>query len=103
MSCDPDAALSMRGRPPGVPAMTPRMTVLLASLGLLVGAQPASGQLRDDEVRTVRFEGNTTFPEDSLARAIVTKETDCRSFVLTPFCWIGMDFALRRSQRDTVR
>lgn len=58
-----------------------------------VGAQ----EIRGDEVREVRFEGNETFPSDSLARAIVTQETDCRSFVFQPFCWLGMDFALRRS------
>ena len=78
--------------------VTGRVAVVLTSLGLLLAAESVDAQLRGDEVKTVRFQGNVTFPEDSLARAIVTKETDCRSFVLTPFCWIGLDFALRRSQ-----
>ena len=78
--------------------VTGRMAVVLASLGLLVAAESVDAQLRGDEVKTVRFQGNVTFPEDSLARAIVTKETDCRSSVLIPFCWLGINFALRRSQ-----
>ena len=74
------------------------VAAVLASLGLLVAAQSVDAQLRGDEVKTVHFQGNVTFPEDSLARAIVTKETDCRSSVLIPFCWLGLNFALRRSQ-----
>jgi len=70
--------------------------VLLALFGLLVGSQPVGAQLRGDVVRTVRFEGNSTFPSDSLARAIVTKETECRTNVLVLFCALGFDFALRR-------
>jgi outer membrane protein assembly factor BamA len=69
----------------------------LIALGLTVPAA-AHGQLRGDEVKSVRFEGNATFPSDSLARAIVTQRTSCRSSVLAPFCVLGMGFALRRSQ-----
>lgn len=69
----------------------------LALLAMAVLPTGSSGQLRRDEVREVRFEGNATFPADSLARAIVTQETDCRSFVLIPFCALGMEFAQRRS------
>ena len=78
--------------------VTGRMAVLFAWLGLLVPARSVDAQLRGDEVKTVYFQGNETFSDDLLARAIVTKETACRSFVLIPFCWLGMDFALRRSQ-----
>ena len=88
------------GPPRGSPAITGgplRAVVVAAALASLGAPPPAVAQLRGDEVRTVRFEGNTTFPRDSLARAIVTQETDCRTFVLVPFCWIGWNFALRRA------
>lgn len=68
----------------------------LLLLTALAGPAPLQAQLRGEEVRTVRFEGNVTFPDDSLSRAIVTQETDCRSFWLLPFCTLGMDFSLRR-------
>ena len=78
--------------------VTGRVAGVLAMLALLVAGQSVDAQLRGDEVKTVRFQGNATFAADLLARAIVTKETDCRSFMLSPFCWLGMNFALRRSQ-----
>lgn len=64
---------------------------------LLAPGRVEAQELRGDEVRRVTFVGNETFPSDSLARAIVTRETECRSTVLAPFCWLGMNFALRRS------
>ncbi|MDA0328621.1 MAG: BamA/TamA family outer membrane protein [Gemmatimonadetes bacterium] len=71
---------------------------LAATVLVAIGAMPAAGQLRGPEVENVRFEGNHTFPGDSLARAIVTQETSCRSRVLFPFCGLGIEFAIRRSQ-----
>jgi outer membrane protein assembly factor BamA len=66
---------------------------------VLVGAPAtAHAQLRGLEIESVRFEGNEVFPDDSLARAIVTQETDCRNRLFLPFCWLGADFALRRGQ-----
>jgi len=68
-----------------------------------------AGQLRGPEVTSVSFEGNETFPGDSLARAIATRETECRSWVFyfpIPLCPLGVDFALSRSQlrdRDLPR
>ena len=94
----------------GGPRLGPTRALVLASLAL--SAQPAalSAQVGREEVRSVQFEGNATFPPDSLARAIVTQETDCRSFWLVPFCAVGMEFAQRRSdlrqqelQRDRAR
>lgn len=49
------------------------------------------------EVKKVRFIGNDAFPSDSLARAIVTRETECRSVVFEPFCWFGADFAIQKA------
>lgn len=61
----------------------------------IVAPAPASAQLARVEVGQVRFEGNQAFPSDSLARAIVTRPTECRSTILQPFCWFGADFATR--------
>ena len=57
---------------------------------------PVSSQVGRTEVSEVAFQGNQSFPDDSLSRAIVTRETECRSVVFTPFCWAGADFALQR-------
>ncbi|HKJ01913.1 MAG TPA: POTRA domain-containing protein, partial [Longimicrobiales bacterium] len=67
---------------------------LLCWLGMWVG--PLQAQSRP-EVAEVRFEGNQAFPSDSLAWAIVTRETECRSVVFAPFCWAGAEFAIRRA------
>ena len=57
---------------------------------------PASAQVGRTEIASVRFHGNQLFPDDSLARAIVTRESECRSAVLSPFCVFGADFAVQR-------
>lgn len=70
----------------------------VALLAIVLGfPSPALAQLDRPEVSDVRFEGNRVFPSDSLERAIVTRETECRSIVFAPFCWAGAEFALRRS------
>jgi outer membrane protein assembly factor BamA len=84
---------------------------LLTSLLVLAIGSPLEGaaQLRGPEIEAVRYEGNATFPADSLSRAIVTQETACRSAVLKfpiPFCGLGVGFSLRRSylrDRDLPR
>lgn len=69
-----------------------------APLILLLGAvRPLGAQVTRTEVAEVRFEGNEAFPSDSLARAIVTRQTECRSAVLQPFCWFGASFAIHRA------
>ena len=68
-----------------------------ALVALASSAHDAAAQIPTPEIQNVRFEGNETFPADSLAAAIVTQETECRSKVLVvPFCVLGVDFALRR-------
>ena len=57
---------------------------------------PVSSQVGRTEVSEVAFQVNQSFPDDSLSRAIVTRETECRSVVFTPFCWAGADFAVQR-------
>jgi len=81
----------------------------VVGLGLLLSPAAGAGQLRGPEVEEVRFEGNVTFPADSLARAIATRTTACRSlwfFFPIPLCPLGVDFALSRSMlrdRDLPR
>ena len=57
---------------------------------------PVSAQVGRTEITTLSFHGNELFPDDSLARAIVTRQTECRSAVLSPFCLLGTDFAVQR-------
>ena len=65
------------------------------SVWLLIPS-PVLSQSGQAEVTKVIFQGNESFPDDSLARAIVTRETECRSVVFAPFCWVGANFALQR-------
>lgn len=74
--------------------------VLGASLLALVGGgsgleaqDGGQAQLRP-EVTEVDFQGNFSVPGGSLSAAIVTRSTECRSFILKPFCIWGADFAL---------
>ena len=68
----------------------------IALWGWALIPSPVLSQVGRTEVSEVAFQGNQSFPDDSLSRAIVTRETECRSLVFTPFCWAGADFALQR-------
>lgn len=68
----------------------------VAVVGLVLAAAPASSQMGLPEVRDVRFEGNRSFSSDSLAWAIVTRETECRSLFLAPLCAVNADLAVQR-------
>jgi len=68
-------------------------TALPAPASLSAQLAPAGRQ----EVSSVRFVGNHAYPSDSLAWAIVTRQTECRSAFLEPFCWAGADFAIQRA------
>lgn len=80
--------------------LAPGLTALLA----LASGPALSVAQQAPEVRRVEFSGNATFPHDSLARAIRTSQTECRSWIfkwLPPFfCPLGVDFALRRAELD---
>ena len=70
------------------------------ALALLLGTWSAAGaaaQAVQPEVRDVRFEGNESFPDDSLARAIITRPTECRGVALFWACLPGWDFAFQHS------
>lgn len=72
--------------------LAPALSLALASLG---AAAPVAAQLAQVEVHAVHFEGNTTFPRDSLARAIATRPSECRSWLAAPACLVGLDIAQR--------
>lgn len=83
---------------------------LAAAVGIVLPGEHGAAQVARTEVAEVRFEGNRAFPADSLARAIVTRETECRSAVFEPLCWAGADFAIERAwlqrrefPRDQIR
>lgn len=78
--------------------MRPALAAALALAWALGSAPtPLAGQSGRTEVTRVRFQGNEAFPSDSLARAIITRQTECRSAVFQPFCWAGADFAIQRA------
>ncbi len=73
-----------------------RAAAALVALPLVVGAwSPAAlhAQFGDPLITSIRFEGNTAFSSDELRLRILTRETECRSFILEPFCLFGADFA----------
>ena len=80
---------------PPTPAPARRLLVAFTLLGVVFAA-PGGAQVRP-EVSDVHFVGNRAFPSDSLAWAILTRPTECRSVVFLPFCWGGAEFAIQRS------
>lgn len=89
-------------------------SALLATLGLTLlfsgGQEGLSAQTSLEEVTSLRFRGNRQFPDEVLANAIITRETECRSFILLPFCWSGANFSQdpyflhsREFRRDLAR
>ncbi len=80
--------------------MTQVKGAALAAVVLLLLVVPVAveGQTATrPEIVSLGFEGNESFSDRSLRNAIITRQTDCRSFVLQPFCWVGSGFALDRS------
>lgn len=73
---------------------------------------PVRAQAGPPELDEIRFRGNEAFPEDSLSRAIVNRETHCRTFFfeILLLCPLGIDFAFethhlnrRELPRDMAR
>jgi len=76
-----------------------RWSVLVPMLAGAVLLTPArTGAQVAPEVKRLEFDGNATFPHDSLERAIRTRATQCRSWALFPFCLFDAGFAKRRSE-----
>ncbi len=70
---------------------------LLSALCFLLLPGAAAGQnealIGRPEISDIEFVGNATFPTDTLKRAIVNRETECKSFFLEPLCAVGLKFA----------
>ena len=79
----------------------------IAVLSVLLAVQaPLLAQAPSVQVRSIEFLGNEAFPEDSLARAIVNRETRCRAFGLGGFCPFGAQREVlneRELARDILR
>ena len=89
------------------PALLPTLGLILLSNG---GQSPLFAQNTLEEVTSLNFRGNRQFPDEVLANAIITRETECRSFILLPFCWSGASFSedpyflhAREFRRDQAR
>ncbi len=95
-------------REPVTPVLAALLALFLASsLGVGDGLSAQEGP---PEVTSLRFQGNLQFQDRALANAIITRETECSSFILAPFCWAGAGFALdpylfsaREFARDEAR
>lgn len=75
------------------------LPALALALALAAGFAPSlEGQTPSrPEITELRFEGNRTFSDAQLQGAILTRTTECRSFLfqwVLPFCRLGLDFAL---------
>ena len=84
-----------------------RILFTLVLLILLMAQAPLLAQVPSVQVRSIEFLGNEAFPQDSLARAIVNRETRCRSFsVFGLFCPFGAQREVlneRELARDVLR
>jgi outer membrane protein assembly factor BamA len=69
---------------------------VVVALAAMAAPTRVEAQVGRREVVAVYFEGNESFPADSLARAIVTRPSECRSAIFSPFCWLGADFAVKK-------
>ena len=73
---------------------------------LLLAQAPLFAQAPSVEVMSIEFQGNEAFPDDSLSRTIVNRETRCRSFGLGGLCPLGVlheDLNDRELSRDVMR
>ena len=83
-----------------------RISFTLVFMILLVAHAPLSAQAPSVEVMSIEFQGNQAFPEDSLTRTIVNRETRCRSFWPRGFCVFGVQREVlsdRELARDILR
>ncbi|MEZ4415370.1 MAG: BamA/TamA family outer membrane protein [Gemmatimonadota bacterium] len=91
-----------------------RKTLQRALLSSLIGgatlASTLGAQSREPEVVSLRFEGNSAIGRRELRQSIFTNESACRSALLAPLCWLGVEAAqehytisARMLQVDAVR
>ena len=81
-----------------------KLQLAAAALAVAAATSPSEGRAQiAPEVESVQFRGNETFASDSLARAIRTTQTRCRSWVFwlplpLPPCLLDLGFAVRRAE-----
>lgn len=84
-----------------------RTSSIVAFSVLLAVQAPLSAQSSPLEVTNLEFQGNDSFPEDSLARAIINRETRCGWFSpLFRLCVFGVEHELfneRELSQDILR
>lgn len=88
--------------------MTPRpgfgLRTFIPLLLALGGPAVAEAQtIREPEVVSLDFEGNDAFSDSDLAVVLRSRETTCRSVLLSPFCWLSdWGFAHSRQFLDSL-
>lgn len=98
----------MRHVRPGIVPVTSR--VRLASVFLIgtavhgVSHHDAVAQtIREPEVVRLSFDGNEAFSDGDLAAVLRSRQTECRSVLLAPFCWLSnWGFAHSREYLDSL-
>ncbi len=104
MSSADRAAAPSAARLPDATRLGVRFAALLAvAVGLLAGTPAAAQTTARDTlpvVRKIRFSGNDSFSDNELKRAIATRDSGCKSVLLSPLCWIGWDAFIRTEQLD---
>ena len=69
-----------------VPALAPVLLLLASSAILSVPGNARAQGIADREIVELQFEGNLAFPEKDLRKAILTDQTQCKSFLFNfPF------------------
>ncbi len=86
----PGAAVGWRASPAALAVL------LLLLVGSAALASPASAQSNRPELLSLSFEGNRVFPDDSLSRAIMNRDTSCRFWAFTPLCLVGWETFIDR-------
>ena len=81
---------------PGLAALASLSLPFLAGPGPAFALRALQGAERP-EVTSLTFRGNGSFSRSELAASILTRQTECRSFLLRPFCWAGAGFATDQS------
>ncbi len=91
-------------RSPEIPRLGFRFAAVLAVGAGLLTAVPSEAQVTARDtlpvVRKIRFTGNEAFSDGELERAIATRDSGCKSVLLSPLCWIGWDAFIRTERLD---
>ncbi len=91
-------------RLPDTPRLGLRLAAVLAIAAGLLTADPAAAQVTARDtlpvVRKIRFSGNTAFSDSEIERAIATRDSGCKSVLLSPLCWIGWNAFIRTERLD---